>query len=233
MGSPARLRDSTKHHFAKLVTAQKGLPVASLVSALVFSAPIILTNETPDSLTTEHTATVLEEVRNDLAIFQEEYRNIKYLTTAIAHHNMSPASFEEQQRQRLEVINKFHDDVRPMLERILFDGNLSEKQVEELMREFSNTIQPPQQIAKHLHIRDFSRLREHRQLAMQNTKNETVEDVLTATASKNKSVDAARIVLPILLAAFLFIGLASDIPENRTLHRLAREKPKRPPRFKH
>lgn len=233
MASPARLRDNAAHYFAKLVTAQKGIPAASLVSALVFLVPSALTYEAPDNLTTEQTATVVEEIRNDLAIFREEYRGIKYLDVIEDYNNKDLTAFTARQRLRLETVNKFHDDVRPVLERILFDGNLSEQQAKELMQEFSDNIKPPQKISEHLHISDFGRLREHRHTALQNPENDTVGKVLAATASENKMINTAGFVLPMLLAAFLFIGLAADIPEDRRLQRLAREKPKRPPHFKH
>lgn len=229
MALPARLRDNATYYFAKLVTAKKGLPAASLVFAIIFSAPAVLTYEAPDNQTTEQTAATVEEIRNNLAIFKEEYRGIKHLEV-IEDSNIT--AFTARQRMRLETVNKFHDDVRPVLERILFDGNLSEQQAEELMREFSENIKPPQQIAEHLHIRNFGYLREHRNMALQNPENDTVEKILAATALQNEVVDTSRWLLPFIFAVFLLIGFP-EISKDPTLRSIARTKPKRPPRFKH
>lgn len=231
---------SLRHNFAK--TARKGdggvgvTGAALLTAALAAGGAWMIADETPDTLTTPQTETVLAAIQTDLTALQKDFTALGGIETRLKTGDYTTAEFDVLQNNRVAAEHAFRQKAEPVLDRILFTPHLSEEQAEDLMNSFKTTIKDPAEIGKRYDIADYGFLRDKRAEIIEKSRDAAVGTILDRTQKsienrdKDKWLGFSFGMIPVLFVS-LIIGAA--VGDSRRIKNWAHEKPQKTFKPKH
>lgn len=229
-----------RHQFAKF--AAQGHGCAGGAAAMVMTVALgtggvwALADKTTDHDTTPQTQTALSGIKSDMDALEPAFQNLRIIEDRQALRRYSPLTAPQLQSAWREKEMVFNEQAVPVLQNILLNPHLSEKQAEDLMKLFAQKYREPTEIHPHFHISDYGFLRETRDDIAERGIFKAPEDILKEASGKIAKRDclkrsATAVSLLFFLVAGVFAG--ASVNDSRRIKDWARKKPEKPPRFKH